>query len=188
MNARITDAATLSALRPLEVVAYLRSNGWTMSREKAGSWSMWLRANEEGDEFEVTVPLNHQFRDFAARMGDVLHVLETFEVRSQLQILRDLVVTGAKESSRREEFEIRGSVVRLERMDGADIGKATIHGLIDDQPRKVVVELRDTDYHKAVAAHDEARFVRCSGVLAREGRSFRLYEPYGFDIEEDDLV
>ena len=92
-----------------------------------------------------------------------------------------------KESSPREEFEIRGPVVKLERMEGADIGKATIRGLIDDQPRKVVVELRDADYHKAVTAHDGFRFVRCSGVLAREGRGFRLYEPYGFDVEDDDV-
>jgi len=89
-----------------------------------------------------------------------------------------------KESSHREEFEIRGSVVKLERPEGADIGKATIHGLIDDQPRKVVVELRDADYHEAVTAHDQARFVRCSGVFVREGRGFRLYEPYDFTIAD----
>jgi len=384
MNARITDAIALSALRSLEVVSYLRSNGWTKSREKAGNWSTWLHADQEGEEFEITVPLNHQFRDFAARMGDVLQVLEVFEGRSQIQIFQDLLVTGAdvmrlrltdaeladasvpldegatfiqkakdlvlaaacaavnprmyyssrkstqatdyirgarlgqtepgsfvitiispvppslagptgqlfeleepyerrvtqmlagalnsvrqaaedaaatgkvdsfvravprgvsanlcdalagmgsftegcraleiqfswsrnrplasdaqvpskilfntdvfpvlrqaavylKESSPREEFEIRGSVVKLERPEGADIGKATIHGLIDDQPRKVVVELRDADYHEAVTAHDQARFVRCSGVLVREGRGFRLLEPYDFTIEKDDL-
>jgi len=384
MNARITDATALSALRPLEVVSYLRSNGWRKSREKAGNWSTWLRADQEGEEFEITVPLNHQFRDFAARMGDVLNVLEAFEGRSQIQIHQDLLVTGAdvvrlrladaeladasvpldegatfiqkakdmvlaaacaavnprmyypsrksaqamdyirrarlgqtepgsfiitiispvppslagpsgqifeleepyerrvtqmlasslntvqqaaedaaatgnvdsfvravpsgvsanlcdalagmgssteggraldvqfswsrsrplaseslvpskilfntdvfpvvrqaavylKESSPREEFEIRGSVVKLERPEGADTGKATIHGLIDDHPRKVVVELRDADYHEAVTAHDQARFVRCSGVLVREGRGFRLHEPYDFAIENDDL-
>ena len=92
-----------------------------------------------------------------------------------------------KESSPREEFEIRGSVVKLERPEGAEIGKATIHGLIDDQPRKVVVELRDVDYHQAVTAHDQDRFVRCSGLLVREGRGFRLHKPYDFTIEKDDL-
>ena len=48
-----------------------------------------------GEEFEITVPLNHQFRDFAARMGDALQVLEAFEARSQIQIFQDLLVTGA---------------------------------------------------------------------------------------------
>jgi mRNA-degrading endonuclease toxin of MazEF toxin-antitoxin module len=51
----------------------------------------------------------------------------------------------------------------------------------------VSVELRDSDYHKAVTAHDQGRLVRCSGVLLREGRAFRLHEPHGFAVEEDDL-
>jgi hypothetical protein len=92
-----------------------------------------------------------------------------------------------KESSPREEFEIRGLVVKLDRPDAAATGRVTIHGLIDDQPRKVVVELRDSDYHQAVTAHDQGRLVGCSGVLIREGRAFRLHEPYGFTVEEDDL-
>ena len=95
MNVKITDAAALSALRPLEVVSYLRSNGWRKAGEKPGNWSRWLRTDEDGEEFEVTVPLNPEFRDFAARMGDVLQVLSVFEERSQLPILRDLLVTGA---------------------------------------------------------------------------------------------
>jgi hypothetical protein len=95
MNVKITDAAALSALRPLEVVSYLRSNGWTKAGEKPANWSRWLRTDDDGEEFEVTVPLNSEFRDFAARMGDVLQVLSVFEGRSQLQILRDLLVIGA---------------------------------------------------------------------------------------------
>ena len=95
MNVKIIDAGALSALRPLEVVSYLRSSGWTKAGEKPGNWSRWVRADQEGEEFEVTVPLNHQFRDFATRMGDVLQVLAVIEARSQLQILRDLLVTGS---------------------------------------------------------------------------------------------
>ena len=80
MNVRITDAVALSALRPLEVVSYLRSNGWRKAGEQPGNWSRWLLADQEGEEFEVTVPLNHQFRDFAARMGDVLQVLTAVQI------------------------------------------------------------------------------------------------------------
>ncbi len=95
MRANITDNIALSTLRPLEVVSYLRSTLWRKAQELAGQWSSWVRPDETGEEFEVTVPLNHQFRDFASRMGDVLRVLEVVEGRSQLQILRDLLVTGA---------------------------------------------------------------------------------------------
>lgn len=74
------------------------------------------------------------------RSGDPPHVLpepkasatDAFPVIRQAAVYR-------KESSPREEFEIRGPVVKLERMEGADIGKATIRGLIDDHPREVVV-------------------------------------------------
>jgi hypothetical protein len=112
MNVKITDATALSVLRPLEVVSYLRSNGWRKGGEQPGNWSRWLRADRDGDEFEVTVPLNHQFRDFAARMGDVLQVLAACEGRSQLQILRDLQVMGA-------------DVIRLRLVD-AEFADATV--------------------------------------------------------------
>src|SRR5438552_12187966 len=112
MNVRITDAVALSALRPLEVVSYLRSNGWTKAGEKPGNWSRWVHADQDGEEFEVTVPLNHHFRDFAARMGDVLQVLAAFEGRSQLQVHRDLLVMGA-------------DVIRLRLVD-ADMADASV--------------------------------------------------------------
>ncbi len=383
MNVKIIDAGALSALRPLEVVSYLRSSGWTKAGEKPGNWSRWVRADREGEEFEVTVPLNHQFRDFPTRMGDVLQVLAVIEARSQLEILRDLLVTGSdvirlwlvdpeladasvpldegatfiqkakdlmlaaacaavspsvyypsrkpaqamdyirrarlgqteagsfivtiispvppsftgpsgqlfaleepyerqvtqvlamalnsvrqaaedaatsgqvnsfvqavphgvstnlcdalvgmgssgdgnraleiqfswsrnrplapeaevphrilfdadvfpvirqaavylKESSPREEFEVRGLVVKLDRPEATTTGKVTILGRIDDLRRRVVVELKDSDYHKAVTAHAQNRFVRCSGSLLHEGRAFRLHKPYGFTVEDDD--
>jgi len=92
-----------------------------------------------------------------------------------------------RETGPREEFEVRGLVVKLDRPEASTTGKVTIHGLVDDQPRKVVVELRGPDYHKAVTAHALGRLARCSGALVREGRAFRLHEPYGFAVEEDDL-
>ena len=91
-----------------------------------------------------------------------------------------------KESSPREEFEIRGLVVKLDRPEATTTGKVTILGRIDDLRRRVVVELKDSDYHKAVTAHAQNRFVRCSGSLLHEGRAFRLHKPYGFTVEDDD--
>lgn len=39
---------------------------------------------------------------------------------------------------------------------------------------------------RAVAAHRAGGVVRCSGVLKREGRAFRLYEPYDFGVDPDE--
>src|SRR5439155_24912051 len=41
------------------------------------------------------------------------------------------------------------------RPEGATIGKFTIHCFVDEQPRKVSVELGELDYHVAVTAHDQ---------------------------------
>lgn len=382
MKATIRDIATLSALKPLEVVSYLRASGWQKTSERPGKWAAWVRKQDE-EEFEIAVPLTTHFRDFALRMSDALRVLEVAEDRSQLEILRDLLVTSAdvvrvrladrelsdgsvpleegaqffqkardmmlaaacaaigprayfpskrpteamdylrkarlgqteqgsfvltiisrvppslatengqlfdveepferrviqtlatslmairsasddaastgkvesfvaavskgvsanlcdalvgmgtcadsnrsleinfswsrsrpldpqleipsevnfspdafpvieeasvyfKESTPREEFVARGPVVRLERADGAATGKVTIHCFVDGQPRKVLVELGEPQYHQAVSAHDENRIARCSGVLMREGRGFRLHEPYDFMSESDE--
>jgi len=79
-----------------------------------------------------------------------------------------------KETSPREEFELRGPVVKLERAEGAETGVATVLGFVDDEPRKVSFELPDEAYHVAVQAHDNQQVIVCYGILTREGRSYRL--------------
>jgi hypothetical protein len=96
---------TLSALKPLEVVAYLRATGWYKKAESHGQWSLWYRQDAEGNTFELGVPLSPTLRDFAARMSDALRVLEVVEERSQLEIARDLLATSA-------------DVIRVRFMDG----------------------------------------------------------------------
>jgi hypothetical protein len=379
MKATIRDPGTLSALKPLEVVSYLRAAGWSKLEEQSGRWATWVR-NQDDEEFEIALPLTTQYRDFALRMSDVLQVLEAVEKRSQPEIWRDLLLTSAdvvqvrltdsdladgslpleeaaglvqkatdmmlaaacaavgprayfpskrpgpateylrqirlrqteggsfgltilsrvppslaadngqfleleepferrvtqtlaksltsvrtacekaastgkvesfvsavsqgvsanlcdalvgmgtggdagrslqislswarhrpldprrcvagdaffppdafpliqeagvylKESTPREEFEARGPVVKLERADGTPTGKVTIHCFVDDQARKVSVDLPESQYHDAVTAHDSGSVVRCLGVLTREGRSFRLHDCYGFSVE-----
>ncbi len=90
-----------------------------------------------------------------------------------------------KDISPREDFEVRGPVVKLEREEGASTGRVTVHGFVDDQPRKITVELGDPSYHKAVTAHDTQQMVACYGVLVREGKSFRLKDPQDFSVPSD---
>jgi hypothetical protein len=383
MRAAIRDATALSALRPLEIMAYLRSSGWKNVAEQPNHSSTWLYKDAAGEEFEIAVPLNHTFRDFAQRMSDVLSTLEAVEQRSQLEILHDLVVTSAdvvrvrlidrdvadgsvpiedgaqffqkakdmmlaaacaaaelrayypskkpiqamkylqktrlgqteqgsfvltiisrvvpslagsdgqlfeleepferkvtltlanalaavraaaenaastgtldsfiasvrkgvsanlcdalvgmaggrdsrrdlaidftwsrsrplttdsttpaktllsadalpmieeasryfKGTSPREEFELRGFVVKLERTENAPTGRVTVLTFFDDKPRKVTAELPEADYHKAVTAHDRQQTVVCFGTLVRDGRSFRLRDPHDFSVTFDD--
>jgi hypothetical protein len=382
MRASIRDVSTLAALRPLEVVAYLRASGWNKVAEKADQASTWLKTKDK-EEYEVVAPLTDAFRDFALRMSDVLQVLEAVENRSQLEILHDLLVTSAdvirlriaentvtdgsvpieegaqffqesknlllaaacaaaspkayyptrkpaqamdylrkvrlgqtepgsyvltiisrvppslsagdgklfdveepferkvtqtlatalaaarasaataaetgqvksfldsvpkgvsanlcdalaamggttsgtrslqvgftwsrtrplapdlhipegvsfspdtfpvieeaaahlEESSPRDEFELRGPVVKLQRPDGAQTGLVTVDAYVDEQPRKVTVELGDPDYTKAIDAHKHVRIITCSGTLIREGKAYRLVHPVNFTTESGD--
>lgn len=95
MIVTIRDSAALSALRPLEVVSYLRSTGWSKKHELARQWTEWVLDAPDGDSYEVVVPLSPTYRDFAVRMLDVLRTLEVAEDRPQPEILQDLLVTSA---------------------------------------------------------------------------------------------
>ena len=90
-----------------------------------------------------------------------------------------------KESAPREEFEVRGPVVRLERQENAPSGKVTVLAFVDDQPRKINFELPDEFYHLAVQAHDQQQTIVCYGILIREGRLFNLKNPRELTIESE---
>lgn len=110
MKATVHDVQTLDALRPFEIVGYLRATGWKQQRVQPERYSVWTRGNGNSD-YEVTVPLT-RFRDFALRMSDLLTTLESAEHRSQLQILADLSFSNA-------------DVVRI-RSESADVADGTI--------------------------------------------------------------
>jgi superfamily II RNA helicase len=85
---------------------YLRSAGWKKVAERPNHSSSWLYKDADGDEFEIALPLNDAFRDYAQRMSDLLQTLEAQEQRSQLEIFNDLFersfqsLAGAPEASR----------------------------------------------------------------------------------------
>jgi len=93
VKASVRDSQALEALRPLEIVSYLRSTGWVQQSIHPERYSVWTHANGNGS-YEVVVPLT-RFRDFALRMSEVLTTLESAEQRSQLQILSDLSFSNA---------------------------------------------------------------------------------------------
>jgi len=85
-----------------------------------------------------------------------------------------------------EDFELHGMVFRLERAGDAEIGNIVVLGFIDEQPRKISLELGPKDYDLAVLAHRDRLPIVCSGDLVKEGRMFSLQNPRHFAIEQDD--
>ncbi len=72
MRVDIRDVKAVRALRPLEVAAYLRANGWTQSHIAPGREAIWTSV-AGGEEYEILLPLDQTRPDFSLRMGDLLH-------------------------------------------------------------------------------------------------------------------
>ena len=93
MNIDIRDASAVQTLRPLEVAAYLRSKSWEQ-KEATARASRWIHTID-ADVFEAVVPLDESIRDYAIRMGEVLHTLALAEGRPQGEVYADLLTTFA---------------------------------------------------------------------------------------------
>ena len=95
MRVAVQDRETLSALKPIEMMAYLRANGWQQESDCAGKSSLWILREGSGTEFDVTLPARRELGDYALRMAEVLETLADAEQRSQLDVLRDVQTTTA---------------------------------------------------------------------------------------------
>ncbi|MBG1271255.1 hypothetical protein [Nostoc sp. WHI] len=90
MKATIRDIDVLKSINPLEVASYLETQGWKEQSQINDIASVWTLELGQGDNVEILLPLNPEFRDFSARMSEVLQNLEIVENRSQLEIITNL--------------------------------------------------------------------------------------------------
>lgn len=82
-----------------------------------------------------------------------------------------------REISPREEFELEGIVVKLDRQPTDQTGLVTVLGFIEGRPHNIRVELGTGDYSKAVSSHEQRRPIFALGDLIKEGRSYFLQHP-----------
>jgi len=90
-----------------------------------------------------------------------------------------------RETSVVDDFELQGAVIGLARPEGATVGRITVAGFVEGQARKVLIDLAEPDYSKAIAAHEQEAIVVCTGELMKNGRSFRLQNPRQFRLRDD---
>jgi len=93
MKVTIRDRSVLNSMRPIDVLSYLRAAGW-LSQGELGDKGVILTKVHNTHEQELLVPMRRDLADFAIRMAEVLAALENIEVRSQEEILRDIVTTS----------------------------------------------------------------------------------------------
>lgn len=87
------DRATLATVKPFELTTYLRGRGWNPLTERDNKATVWTKESSDGFEFDVLVPENRRFADYAIRVGELLRTLSEAEGRSQAEILRELQST-----------------------------------------------------------------------------------------------
>lgn len=92
-----------------------------------------------------------------------------------------------REREPKEDYDLEGVVVGLERAEDALIGKVKIRARLDVGYRTVSVEMPDADYRVASDAHRDRQPISCTGELVREGRSFELRAPRHVAVVLDDL-
>jgi hypothetical protein len=88
IRARVTDRDALAAGLPSELAMYLRSQSWAINARNGGSIE-WVKTID-GEEFEALQPQESSFRDYPARVRDLLGVLAVAEDRSELEVLADI--------------------------------------------------------------------------------------------------
>jgi hypothetical protein len=91
-----------------------------------------------------------------------------------------------RETSPRDDFELMGIVIRLERTEPSRPGKITLLGFVDEAARKVTLELSGGDYDLALDAHRRHQPVRCQGQLVRAGNVWELKYPQWLELVEPD--
>ncbi|MFN6559681.1 MAG: hypothetical protein RMY28_007725 [Nostoc sp. ChiSLP01] len=106
MIVTVRDPDILSNLDPQILTSYLQTKGWYQENQVDTKESVWIKTTDSGEEFDITLPLNPGIRSYALRMAEILAILETVEVRSQLDILSDLI-------TKIPNIEIQGLVIRL---------------------------------------------------------------------------
>ncbi|TET23817.1 MAG: hypothetical protein E3J71_01005 [Candidatus Stahlbacteria bacterium] len=89
MRVSIRDPKVLQEVDPQDLLIYLDAHGWKESESSIIGKAAWILKRDE-EEFEVLVPLDKSYRDYAMRISDALKVLEVVEDRSQIDILKDI--------------------------------------------------------------------------------------------------
>lgn len=90
MSRSTFDINLLEAVKPQEVEGYLESHGWIQQNQIGDKASIWIQPCEDGDEFEVLLPLRRELKDYSLGMSTLVETLEVAEQRSQIEILNDL--------------------------------------------------------------------------------------------------
>ncbi|MBH8578028.1 hypothetical protein I8752_34805 [Nostocaceae cyanobacterium CENA369] len=173
MIVTVRDPDILSNLDPQILTSYLQAKGWKKESQVDNKESVWIKTTDSGEEFDITLPLNPGIRSYALRMAEILAILEKVEVRSQLDILSDLI-------TKIPNTEIQGLVIKLAERNHP--GNVTIIGFVVGKPRQINLSLSESEYNQARTAYHQRLPVVCTGDLIKENDAFVLKKITSFAL------
>jgi hypothetical protein len=154
MNVVIRDREPFEQLSPVEVAAYLRSEGWREVEHQPNRVSVWVTPLN-GDTVEIQLPLRRSLGDYVLRMADAVGTLAAKENRSQLEVLWDLQTAGAD--------VVRVRFRHADASDGTvplDQGEALVENAREMMLAGACAAVQPRPYYAASKPEEARRFVR----------------------------
>ncbi|MCC3438515.1 MAG: hypothetical protein JGK30_09265 [Microcoleus sp. PH2017_40_RAT_O_B] len=176
MKVTFQDSETLQTVNLNQVRNYLQIHGWNEDKPFLENATLWHKP-VAGEEFEILLPNQQNLGDYAARIREIIEILESVENRSQSEILADLI-TGIPNTT------IQGVVMQIHTPNADNLsGEITLLGVICDKLQKIKTELADKDYILAIKAYQERLPFVCTGDLIKENQTFILKNPRNFTLD-----
>jgi hypothetical protein len=122
---------------------------------------------------------------FAARRPLVVSIPRQAVFSSDTAPILREAAAGLRDETTYPETDIAGPVVKLDSSDPVRGGDAVVKAFIDGRYRSIRVVLPPELYQQAIDAHRERLLVRCTGELARDGRSLVLRNARDFSALAD---
>ncbi|MCC3469945.1 MAG: hypothetical protein JGK37_29410 [Microcoleus sp. PH2017_06_SFM_O_A] len=177
MKVTFQDSETLQTVNLNQVRNYLQIHGWNEDKPFLENATLWHKP-VAGEEFEILLPNQQNLGDYAARIREIIEILESVENRSQSEILADLI-TGIPNTT------IQGVVMQIHTPNADKLsGEITLVGVIADKLQKIKTELADKDYILAIKAYQERLPFICTGDLIKENQTFTLKNPRNFTLDD----
>jgi hypothetical protein len=88
-------AEVLRSLKPRQAAAWLRANGWELVDTRPEHTATWRKAAGAEGEFQIELPLDPTFRDYARRMGEILDTLAVASGNSPTRLLEEVRLLDA---------------------------------------------------------------------------------------------
>ncbi|MCX6011850.1 MAG: hypothetical protein NTV30_00240 [Chloroflexi bacterium] len=114
MRREILDRDVFDSLRPDAISNYLRVNGWSEIRRVDGELTILGKANREGKNQLIWMPVSEQFSDYVPMVSRLIKTVADTEDKSEQQIMDDLQTVAI------------GDVIRVRTFNPLDIHDHTI--------------------------------------------------------------